>query len=36
MHGIDPTISSALETALIIRNGGCVTGVAYCAMSVER
>jgi len=36
MHGIDPTISSALELALIIRNGGCVTGVAYCAMSVER
>lgn len=36
MHGIDPTISSALELALIIRNVGCVTGVAYCAMSVER
>jgi hypothetical protein len=35
MHGIDPTISSALEVPLIIRNGGCVTGVAYCAKSVE-
>jgi hypothetical protein len=36
MHGIDPTISSALELALLIRNGGCVTGVAYCAKSVKR